>query len=142
MDTEKIVAHALAIQRLPSPTFDENERAEYLRDRFHHAGLDDVQIDSTGNVLARRGEPGEPGVLVRAHLDSVFRSRGSASLVMGGMSLGNVYHTGLPARRLRISVRTPGGHSWTHAGRASATHELIRLAEPLLRFPPPPQPPP
>src|SRR4030042_4488411 len=72
MDTDKIVAQALAIQRIPSPTFDEHHRAEYLRDRFQHAGLDDVQIDSTGNVVARRGEPGEPGVLVSAHLDSVF----------------------------------------------------------------------
>jgi len=210
MDREKIVAQALAIQRIPSPTFDEHERAEYLRDRFQHAGLDDIQIDAAGNVVARRGDPREPGVLVSAHLDSVFardavwparqdggwlrgpgigdnalgvaavvelatelrqalpgacvwmagtvgeeglgnlrgmtalverlRSRVSAYLVLEGMSLGNVYHTGLPARRLRISVRTPGGHSWTHAGRASATHELIRLAEQILRFPLPSQP--
>jgi acetylornithine deacetylase/succinyl-diaminopimelate desuccinylase-like protein len=205
MDIERIVTQALAIQRIPSPTFDEQERAEYLRDQFQSASLDEVQIDSTGNVVARRGDPSEPGILVSAHLDSVFardtvwparrdgdwlrgpgigdnalgvaalvelaadlrqalpgtcvwfagtvgeeglgnlrgmgalverfRSRVSAYLVIEGMSLGNVYHTGLPARRLRISVRTPGGPSWTHAGRPSATHELIRLAEQILRFP-------
>ncbi len=210
MDTERIVAQALAIQRIPSPTFDEQERAEFVRDQFQRAGLDEVHIDPTGNVVARRGEPSEPGVLVSAHLDSVFtrdavwparregdwlrgpgigdnalgvaalvelaadlrqalpgicmwfagtvgeeglgnlrgmstlvnryRSRVSAYLVIEGMSLGNVYHTGLPARRLRISVRTPGGHSWTHSGRPSATHELIRLAEQVLRFPVPSQP--
>ncbi len=210
MDTERIVAQALAIQRIPSPTFDEQDRAEFVRDQFRRAGLDEVHIDPTGNVVARRGEPSKPGILVSAHMDSVFardavwparrdgdwlrgpgigdnalgvaalvelaadlrealphscvwfagtvgeeglgnlrgmralverfRSRVSAYLVIEGMSLGNVYHTGLPARRLRIIVRTPGGHSWTHAGRPSATHELIRLAEQVLRFPLPSQP--
>lgn len=210
MDTERLISQALAVQRIPSPTFDEHERAEYLRDQWLQIGLDQVEIDSTGNALSRQGDPSGPAVLVSAHLDSVFardatwparregdclrgpgigdnalgvaalvelavdlrhtlpgtcvwfagtvgeeglgnlrgmralverfRSRVSSYLVLEGMSLGNVYHTGLPARRLRISVRTPGGHSWTHAGQPSAAHELIRLAERILRFPLPSQP--
>ena len=197
-------------QRIPSPTFDEQERAEFVRDQFRRAGLDEVHIDSSGNVVARRGEPSAPGVLVSAHLDSVFtrdavwparrdgdwlrgpgigdNALGVAALVelaadlrealprscvwfagtVGEEGLGNLRGIGrprrtlpqsgkrlpghrgdvawkrvphrTPARRLRISVRTPGGHSWTHAGRPSATHELIRLAEQVLRFPLPSQP--
>jgi acetylornithine deacetylase/succinyl-diaminopimelate desuccinylase-like protein len=210
MDLEAFIAQALAVQRIPSPTFDEHQRAEYVRDQLQQLGLEEVQIDATGNVLGRRGAPNEPAILVSAHLDSVFardavwparregdclrgpgigdnalgvaalielardlvhslpgacvwlagtvgeeglgnlrgmralvdsfRGRVSSYLVIEGMSLGNVYHTGLPARRLRISVRTPGGHSWTHAGQPSAAHELIRLAERILRFPLPSQP--
>lgn len=210
METEGLVALALAIQRIPAPTFDEQDRAEYVRGEFARAGLKDVHIDPTGNAVGRIGGQGERAILVSAHMDSVFRrgavqparregdrlkgpgigdnalgvaalvglarelphmsfgtpvwlagtvgeeglgnlrgmralvarfgARVGAYLVVEGMSLGNVYHLGLPARRLRITVRTPGGHSWTHAGRPSATHELVRLAERILRLPLPPRP--
>jgi tripeptide aminopeptidase len=210
MDTEELAALAVAIQRIPSPTFDEHNRAEYVRNEFARVGLKDVQIDSTGNALGRIGNLGEPALLVSAHMDSIFSrdavqpalragdrlrgpgigdnalgvaaliglareipqmslgtpvwlagtvgeeglgnlrgmralverfgSRVSAYLVIEGMSLGSVYHLGLPARRLRITVRTPGGHSWTHAGQPSATHELVRLAQCLLQLPLPSRP--
>jgi len=210
MDTDELVVLALAIQRIPSPTFGEHDRAEFVRLELAQAGLEDVQIDSTGNVLGRVGHLGQPALLVCAHMDSVFprgdvrpavragdRIRGPgigdnalglaaliglardlppmsvglpvwlagtvgeeglgnlrgiralvdrfgsqvvAYLVIEGMSLGNVYHLGLPARRLRITLGTPGGHSWTHAGQPSATHELVRLAERILRFPLPARP--
>jgi tripeptide aminopeptidase len=210
MDTEGLVTLALAIQRIPSPTFDEHDRAEFVRSEFARAGLHDVQIDPTGNVLGCVGDSGQPALLVSAHMDDIFardsvrpaqrtgnRIRGpgigdnalglaaliglardlpplslcmrvwlagtigeeglgnlrgmralvdrfgsqvSAYLVIEGMSLGSVYHLGLPARRLRITVRTHGGHSWTHAGQSSATHELVSLAERILRFPLPTRP--
>jgi acetylornithine deacetylase/succinyl-diaminopimelate desuccinylase-like protein len=210
MDKEDLVALAMAIQRIPAPTSDERERAEYVRGEFVRAGLKDVQIDPAGNTLGHIGEPGEPALLVSAHMDSVFArdavrpahregnrlrgpgigdnalgvaaliglalelppmslgtpvwlagtvgeeglgnlrgmralvqrfgSRVSAYLAIEGMSLGSVYHLGLPARRLKITIRTQGGHSWTHAGQPSATHELVRLAERLLRLPLPARP--
>lgn len=210
METEELVALALAIQCIPSPTFDEHDRAEFVRSEFARAGLKEIQIDPTGNTLGRIGDPDEPALLVSAHMDSIFardtvrpahrtgnRLRGagigdnalglaaliglahelplmslcttvwlagtvgeeglgnlrgmralverfgsqvSHYLVIEGMSLGSVYHRGLPARRLRITVSTPGGHSWTHAGQPSATHELVRVAERLLRLPLPARP--
>ena len=51
-----------------------------------------------------------------------------AYLVLEGMALGQVYHRALGVRRYRISVRTPGGHSWIDYGRPSAVHELTTLA--------------
>jgi tripeptide aminopeptidase len=210
MDTEELVALAMTIQRIPAPTSDEHERAEFVRSEFVRAGLRDVQIDPVGNALGCIGDPHVPGLLVSAHLDSVFArdavrpaqregnrlkgpgigdnalgvaaliglahdlptaslstsvwlagtvgeeglgnlrgmralvqrfgSRVSAYLVIEGMSLTSIYHLGLPARRLRITVRTAGGHSWTRAGQPSATHELVRLAERLLQMPLPPRP--
>jgi len=210
MDLERIVAQALTFQAIPSPTFEEGERAAYLHGQFVRLGLQQVHLDAVGNVLGRLGPGDTPALVACAHLDSVFRRtdviparrsgdrltgpgigdnalglaallelahdlsdqpiggcvwlvgtvgeeglgnlRGMhalmeglgalarAYLVIEGMSLGNVYHRGLPARRLRIRVRTRGGHSWTHAGRPSAVHEIIRLAQRLLLIPLPSKP--
>ena len=210
MDTEELVTLAMTIQRIPSPTLDEHDRADYLRNEFSRAGLQEVQIDSAGNTLGRIGDSAGPAILVSAHMDSIFardairpaqrdgnRIKGpgigdnalglaaliglarelpslslglpvwlagtvgeeglgnlrgmralverfgprvTAYLVIEGMSLASVYHLGLPARRLRITLRAPGGHSWTHAGQPSATHELVKLAERLLRLPLPARP--
>jgi tripeptide aminopeptidase len=205
METEEIVALALAIQRIPSPTLEEHERATFLRDEFSRSGLQAVQIDAGGNAVGRAGPTGAAAILVSAHMDSVFarheiqpaqrasdRLKGPgigdnalgvaaliglareipslgvetpvwlagtvgeeglgnlrgmralverfktsvrAYLVIEGMPLGTIYHRGLPARRIRITVHTPGGHSWTDAGQPSATHELIKLGDRLLRLP-------
>jgi len=210
MDLERIVAQALAFQAIPSPTFEEAERASYLHGHFVRLGLEQVHLDGAGNVLGRLGPSDAAALVACAHLDSVFRRmdviparhsgdrltgpgigdnalglaallelahdlsdqpiggcvwlvgtvceeglgnlRGMHSLVEGlgalaraylaieGMSLGNVYHRGLPARRLRIRVRTRGGHSWTHAGRPSAVHEIIHMAQRLLLIPLPSKP--
>jgi tripeptide aminopeptidase len=50
-----------------------------------------------------------------------------AYLVIEGMGLGTVLHRGLGVERYRISVQTPGGHSWVDYGRPSAIHELCGL---------------
>jgi hypothetical protein len=39
-----------------------------------------------------------------------------AYIILEGMSLGQIYHRGLGVRRYRISVHTPGGHSWVDYG--------------------------
>ena len=69
---------AIQIQQIPSPTFQEKERAEFVRDLFLSEKLEDVEIDETGNVLgcyrsrlshsSRYTRP----VVVTAHLDTVF----------------------------------------------------------------------
>lgn len=196
-----------AIQQIPAPTFNEGWRAEFLYAQFQALQLDSVQIDSTGNVLARLpGGPGKP-VVVSAHLDSVFpigfqlhldrqpericgpgigdnalgvaallalaeagRSilpplsgdlwlaatvgeeglgnlRGIraitqrfgaaplAYLVLEGMGLGNILHRGLGSQRYRVTMHTPGGHSWVNYGRPSAIHELGKLIYRLTILP-------
>ena len=210
MDLERLVTNALALQSIPSPTFDERERAVEFQARLMASGWVPVHLDPVGNVLGRLGDASAPAVVVCAHLDSVFsrpehrharraqdslsgpgigdnalglavllelasdlqasppaaciwlaatvgeeglgnlrgmyalveslRSQACAYVVVEGMTLGHVYHRGLPARRLRVSVRTSGGHSWTHAGRPSAVHEIIRLANRLIQLPLPSRP--
>ncbi len=67
---------AIAIQQVPAPTFHEAERGQFVRARFAEEGLQDVEIDSAGNVYARLPQPvanyqNKP-LVVSAHLDTVF----------------------------------------------------------------------
>jgi tripeptide aminopeptidase len=71
--TDQIVGEAIRICEIPAPTFEEAERAAYVRDRFVQLGLSDVTIDAAGNVRGRRpGAGGGSGLAVGAHLDTVF----------------------------------------------------------------------
>jgi len=71
--TERILAQAIEIQQIPSPTFGEKQRAEYIRNHFLSTGAKDVTVDDCGNVYVHifgRGE--KPPLIVSAHLDTVF----------------------------------------------------------------------
>jgi tripeptide aminopeptidase len=57
-----------------------------------------------------------------------FGSRPLAYIVLEGLALGQVYHRGLGVRRYRVSVHTPGGHSWFDYGKPSAINELTALS--------------
>ena len=69
----RVVDLAVEIQQIPAPTFQEQKRAEFVRDRFESDGLADVCIDDTGNVFARLpGKGTAKPLIVSAHLDTVF----------------------------------------------------------------------
>ncbi len=53
-------------------------------------------------------------------------------LVLEGIGLGRIFHAGMGVRRLKVTVRGPGGHSWLHAGRPSAIHHLLRIGAALV----------
>ncbi len=61
---------------IAAPPFGEARRAEWLAERFRELHLEEVEIDSEGNVLGcYRGTEaiaGQPGVLLSAHIDTVF----------------------------------------------------------------------
>jgi tripeptide aminopeptidase len=56
-----------------------------------------------------------------------FGDEVSAYVCLEGMALGHIYHRALPVHRCRVTVTTPGGHAWIHAGRPSAIHTLLRI---------------
>ena len=68
----QVIEIAMAIQQIPAPTFDEGERAEFVRAKFSEAGLSDVEIDPTGNVYGRWAGGDATPLVVSAHLDTVF----------------------------------------------------------------------
>ena len=71
---KKVLDLAIQIQQISAPTFAEGPRGEFIRDLFAQEKLDDVSMDSLGNVYARL--PGKQkkarALIVSAHLDTVF----------------------------------------------------------------------
>ncbi len=63
----------IEICEIPAPTFHEERRAAWFKDRFIKLGLKNVRIDKVGNVLGERPGKGSGAALVlAAHLDTVF----------------------------------------------------------------------
>ncbi|NWF64528.1 MAG: M20/M25/M40 family metallo-hydrolase [Chloroflexi bacterium] len=71
---KKVLDLAIQIQQIPAPTFAEGLRGEFVRNLLVRENLEDVSMDSLGNVYARL--PGKQkkvkGLVVSAHLDTVF----------------------------------------------------------------------
>jgi tripeptide aminopeptidase len=91
-------------------------------------------------LVANVGEEGLGNLLGMQHIVERFGDRVAGYIVLEGMSLGHIYHRGLPIRRFRIEADGEGGHSWIHAGRQSAIHSLIQVAHKLLALDIPEQP--
>jgi tripeptide aminopeptidase len=69
----KVLDMAIAIQHIPAPTFGEQQRAHFIRERFQAEGLCDVEMDNLGNVYGRLpGNSNTPLLVVSAHIDTVF----------------------------------------------------------------------
>jgi tripeptide aminopeptidase len=70
---EKVLDLAVAIQRIPAPTFEEQQRARFVYERFQAEALYDVEIDNVGNVYGcLPGSQNAPPLVVSAHIDTVF----------------------------------------------------------------------
>ena len=62
----------LQLCRIPAPTFFEQQRAEWFRERLTELGWE-AKLDRAGNVIAaRRGNGSPPALIVSAHLDTVI----------------------------------------------------------------------
>jgi tripeptide aminopeptidase len=61
-------------------------------------------------------------------------------IVIEGMAFGQIYHHALSVKRYRITVNTPGGHSWVDYGQPSAVHILADLITRLDKIPLPQNP--
>jgi len=99
---DRTIDLAIEIQQIPAPTFDEGKRGEFVRDRFVSEGLQDVSIDSVGNVYARL--PGENSnlapMVVSAHLDTVFPAETNLRVSRDGS---RVYGPGLGDNSLGVA---------------------------------------
>lgn len=72
--SEWVIKQALNIQQIPSPTFAEAQRADYMADQFMQLGLARVETDELFNVSGMMDgkNPQLPGVMISAHTDTVF----------------------------------------------------------------------
>lgn len=70
-----MLANAVMIGEIPSPTFHEEHRIAFLRDRFTEAGLEKISIDEMQNAVAViPGKSGKRKILVSANADSYIQS--------------------------------------------------------------------
>jgi acetylornithine deacetylase/succinyl-diaminopimelate desuccinylase-like protein len=61
-------------------------------------------------------------------------------IVVEGGSFGYVFHQAIGVRRFRLTIKTPGGHSWGDYGSPSAIHILSRIVDRIDRLRLPKQP--
>ncbi|MCY3410577.1 MAG: M20/M25/M40 family metallo-hydrolase [Candidatus Heimdallarchaeota archaeon] len=73
---EYYINDTIEITKIAAPPFNEWARGKYIQSRFEKLGYI-TKIDKIGNVIAYMDEskiqfPNEPGVMIAAHLDTVF----------------------------------------------------------------------
>ena len=72
-NADAITDEHIRICSIPATPFAEQQRAEYLAERFRELGLTEVSIDEEGNCLGLyKGSSPTPLTIVSAHLDTVF----------------------------------------------------------------------
>lgn len=72
-DDARTLREQIELTQIPAPPFKETVRAQEFAARLRAAGLDDVTLDATGNVIGKRpGVKGGSLLVVSAHLDTVF----------------------------------------------------------------------
>jgi tripeptide aminopeptidase len=73
--SEILLANLIMIGEIPAPTFEEEQRIEFLKNRFAESGLLSTSSDETGNALGiLHGEKGDRNIMIVAHTDTVFPS--------------------------------------------------------------------
>lgn len=137
---DEVVDRIVQIQQIPSPTFEEQQRAAFLAGQFREMGLVDVHQDDLYNVYGRfpgQGRTGEAAPTNRpAHTDASNenaseRLNGTAARVVVSAHLDTVFPAGtdLTVRRENAHVYGPGigDNSTGLAG-------LLTLAQMLGRY--------
>jgi acetylornithine deacetylase/succinyl-diaminopimelate desuccinylase-like protein len=110
-----VVETAISIQQIPAPTFGEGDRGRYVEQEMRELGLSDVAADAIGNVYGRRaGRAGGPGLLIAAHLDTVFPSGTDLSVRREGS---RIYGPGLGDNSLGVAALL-------HLARAMQRHDI------------------
>jgi len=86
---EITLARQAELSAIPAPTGAEAARAAKVVELFASVGLHDAAVDQVGNVRAWYGkrEPGTAGVLLSAHLDTVFGPELDVSVARRGARL-------------------------------------------------------
>ena len=84
----RTIADQVRFCEVPAPPFGEGARARLLRSAFFEVGLQNVRVDSAGNVLGERpGAAPHPHLAVAAHLDTVFPAGTAVNVTRDGAIL-------------------------------------------------------
>lgn len=70
---EMLLANVIMIGEIPAPTFGEEERVSFIKQRFTECGLQSCSSDEVGNGMGiLPGSTGEGTILISAHADTPF----------------------------------------------------------------------
>lgn len=71
---EEIIKEWIYLTEIPAPSGHEEKRAAYLKKQFDSLNLDEVSVDSSGNVIGiwRGSEKGKK-IILSAHMDTIFQ---------------------------------------------------------------------
>ncbi|HLR76884.1 MAG TPA: M28 family peptidase, partial [Balneolaceae bacterium] len=70
---EVLIANLVMVGEFPAPSFNEQERVDFLINRFKEAALHHHWVDEAGNAVGTiEGREGRKNILVVAHADTVF----------------------------------------------------------------------
>ncbi len=73
---ERRDAETVALQRriaaIPAPTGEEGARGQFVAEQMRRLGLSGIRTDTAGNVIGSLGDAARPGIVMAAHLDTVF----------------------------------------------------------------------
>jgi tripeptide aminopeptidase len=86
------------------------------------------------------GEEGAGDLRGAKHYVASNRPRLGAFIALDGAGADRVIHAGVGSRRLRVTFRGPGGHSWADWGMPNAIHAAGRAVAALLRLELPAEP--
>lgn len=85
---EILLANLVMIGEIPAPSFGEQEKIEFLLNRFTESALSDSSIDDCGNgVGVLEGTEGEQAILINAHADTVFSKKTDHTMQVLGNSI-------------------------------------------------------
>lgn len=83
INRDRLVSTFLELVRIDSPSGQEEEIARHLTAELRSLGLT-VERDTTGNIIARLAEEGQP-ILLNAHMDTVQPGRGVKPVIEDGI---------------------------------------------------------
>ena len=72
---EATIDTQVVLTGIPAPTGDETQRGAWVANKLADIGLDEVRVDPIGNVTGCYGIGSGAGIVVAAHLDTVFDNR-------------------------------------------------------------------
>ena len=74
--SEVLLSNLVMVGEIPSPTFKEAKRVEFMLDRFTEAELQNSSTDEAGNAVAiLPGKEGKENILVVAHTDTLYSEK-------------------------------------------------------------------
>lgn len=82
------IEELITLTEIPAPSFEEDERATAIMERFRRLGLTEVWKDAEGNVYGERQGTGDgPTLILSAHMDTVFPAGTAVAVQRDGEKL-------------------------------------------------------